>query len=202
MVCWSVTHIQMCRYFIHCYVAIFLHDGFNCCNALWCHHSVCLTGSRAVCYRTAAVHELPSAPVHLLWWQTCIDILNFHSSINFNGFHPFNIKKKDDRTLFFFGACCKSAAIFTLLLRRRFASLHRTANWRPLLKLWVSLLSTYRESSCVSNFYRIFKVFIRLSLLKVMKNKLPRAWEGWGEAWHFLLGKLQGIKIFWHIRCK
>jgi len=31
-------------YFIHCYEAIFLHDGFNCCNALWCHYSVCLTG--------------------------------------------------------------------------------------------------------------------------------------------------------------
>jgi len=29
-------HIQMCGYFIHCYAAIFLHDGFNCCNGLWC----------------------------------------------------------------------------------------------------------------------------------------------------------------------
>jgi hypothetical protein len=27
----------MCGYFIHCYAAIFLHDGFNCCNGLWCH---------------------------------------------------------------------------------------------------------------------------------------------------------------------
>jgi len=50
----------VCGYFIHCYVAIFLHDVFNYCNALWCHHSVCLTGSRRVCYRTNAVHELPS----------------------------------------------------------------------------------------------------------------------------------------------
>ena len=66
MVCWSMTHIQMCGYFIHCYAAIFLHDGSNCCNDLWCHYSVCLTKSRRVCYRTNAVHELSSPLVHLL----------------------------------------------------------------------------------------------------------------------------------------
>jgi len=53
-------------YFIHCYAAIFLHDSFNCCIALWCHHSVCLTRSMRVCYTTNAVHELPSPLVHLL----------------------------------------------------------------------------------------------------------------------------------------
>ena len=84
--------VSIACYFIRCYAAIFLHDGFNCCNALWCHHSVCLTRSRTVCYRTNAVHELPSPPVHLLQWQTCITILNFHSSMNFNGFPPFIIK--------------------------------------------------------------------------------------------------------------
>jgi hypothetical protein len=36
----------------------------------------------------------------LLQWQTCITILDFHLSMNFDGFHPFT-------TLFFFGACCK-----------------------------------------------------------------------------------------------
>ena len=66
MVCWSMTHIQMCGYFIQCYAAIFLHDGFNCCNSLWCDYSVCLIRSRRVCYRTNAVHELPSPLVHLL----------------------------------------------------------------------------------------------------------------------------------------
>ena len=50
---------------------------------------VCLTRSRRVCYRTSAVHELPSPLVHLLQWQTCVTILNFHSSTNFDGFHPF-----------------------------------------------------------------------------------------------------------------
>jgi len=57
------------------------------------------------------------------------------------------------------------AAIFTLLLRRRVAFLHRTATCRPLFKPWVSLLSAYRQSSCVSKFYRTFKVFIWLSLI-------------------------------------
>ena len=89
MVCWSMTHIQICGCFIHCYTAIFLHDGFNCCNGPWCHYSVCLTRSRRVRYRTNAVHELPSPLVHLQQWQTCITIMNFHLSMNFNEFHPF-----------------------------------------------------------------------------------------------------------------
>jgi len=48
------------------------------------------------------------------------------------------------------------AASFTLLLHRRVSFLHRTATCRPLFKPWVSLLPTYRQSSCVSNFYRTF----------------------------------------------
>ena len=44
----------------------FLHDGFNCCNGLWCYYSVCLIRSRRVCYRTNTIHELPSPLVHLL----------------------------------------------------------------------------------------------------------------------------------------
>ena len=58
--------VSIACYFIHCYAAIFLHDGFNCCNALWCHYWMCLTRSRRVCYRTNAVHELPSPLAHLL----------------------------------------------------------------------------------------------------------------------------------------
>jgi hypothetical protein len=88
-VCWSTTNIQTCGYFIHCYATILLHDCFNRCNALWCHYSVCLTGLRTVCYRTNANHELLIPLAHLLQWQTCITLLNFHSS------------------LFFFGVCCK-----------------------------------------------------------------------------------------------
>jgi hypothetical protein len=92
----------MCGYFIHCYAAIFLHHRFNCCNDLWCHHSVWLSRSRSVCYKTNAVHELLSSLVLLLYWQTCFTIVNYeyHSSMNFDGFYPLN-------TLFFFGACCK-----------------------------------------------------------------------------------------------
>ena len=66
MVCWSMTNIQICGYFIHCYAAIFLHDGFNCCNGLWCHYSAFPDRSRRICYRTNAVHELPSPLAHLL----------------------------------------------------------------------------------------------------------------------------------------
>ena len=56
-------------------------------------------------------------------------------------------------------------AIFTLLLRRRVAFLHRAATCRPLFKPWVSFGQLIRQSSCVSNFYRTFKVFIWLSLV-------------------------------------
>jgi len=55
------------------------------------------------------------------------------------------------------------ASIFTILLRCCVAFLHRTATCRTLFKTQVSLLSTYRQSSCVSNFCRTFKVFIWLS---------------------------------------
>jgi hypothetical protein len=100
-----MTHIEMCSYFIHCYAVMFLHGGFNRCNALWCHLSVCLTGSKSVCYRTNAVHELLSPPAHLLQWQTCITVLDFHSSMNFDGFHSFTM-------LFFFGVCCRRSSRF------------------------------------------------------------------------------------------
>jgi len=66
------------------------------------------------------------------------------------------------------------ATIFAPLLRRRVAFLHRTATCRPLFKPWVSLFSTYRQSSCVSNFYRTFKVFIWFSLvIKYLLINIP-----------------------------
>ena len=57
------------------------------------------------------------------------------------------------------------AAIFTLLLRRHVAFLHRTATWRPVLNHEYHCCQLTRQSSCVSNFYRTFKVFIWLSLV-------------------------------------
>jgi hypothetical protein len=97
-VCRSTTNIQTCGYFIHCYATIFLHDCLNRCNGRCYHYSVCLTVPRTVCYRTNAVHELLIPLIHLLQWQTCITVLNFPSSTNFDGFLPFT-------TLFFLGAC-------------------------------------------------------------------------------------------------
>ena len=70
-----------------------------------------------------------------------------------------------------------------LLLRRRVAFLHRTATCRPLFKLWVSLLSSYRQSSCVSNFYRTFK-FAQCSCIRNLQEKRRRVrkmspWRVW-----------------------
>jgi len=100
MVWWSMTHIQMCGYFIHCYATIFLHDGFNCCNGLWRHYSLCAWPGRGesvtelMPFMNLIVHSYTCCS------ETCITILNFHSSKNFDGFHPYGM-------LFFFGACCK-----------------------------------------------------------------------------------------------
>ena len=152
-------------YFIQCYAAIFLHDGFNCCIGLSCHYSVYLTGSRRVCYRTNAVHELPSPLVHLLHWQTCITVLNFHSSMNFDGFHPFITSKNG----------WQNAVLLWWMLQAGPQYLHYYC--AVLLHSCIVVPSAghasnheyrccqlTRQSSRVSNFYRTFKVFIWLSL--------------------------------------
>jgi len=46
LITWLVSR---CANISFSYAAIFLHDGFNRCNTLWCHHPVCPTGSRRVC---------------------------------------------------------------------------------------------------------------------------------------------------------
>jgi hypothetical protein len=89
-------------------------------------------------------HELPSPLVHLLQWQTCITILNFHSSMNFDVFHPFTTKTRMTERCFSMVHVASGAALFTLLLRRRVAFLHRTTTYRPLFKPCISLLSTYK----------------------------------------------------------
>jgi len=80
------------------------------------------------------------------------------------GFTPSLLKKRITERCSSLVHVASGAATLTLLLRRRVAFLHRTAICRPLFKPWVSFLSTYRQSSCVLNFYRTFKVSIWLSL--------------------------------------
>ena len=134
--------------------------AFNCCSGLWCHYSVCLTGSRRVYYRTTTVHSyICCSDRHASPYWTFI-----RRWISM-GITPSLLKKTDHRTLFFFGHVASGAAIFTLLLRRRVAFLHRTATCRPLYKPSVSLLSTYRQSSCGLNCYRTFRAFIWPSLV-------------------------------------
>jgi hypothetical protein len=153
----------MCDYFIHRCAAIFLHDGFNCCNGLWCHYSVCLTRSRRVCYRTNAIHELLSplytccsdrhAPPYwtfIRWWILM-------------GYAPSLLKNRWQNTSSLVHAA-SGAAIFTLLLHHCVAFLHRTATCWSLFKPYHCCQLT-RQLSCVLNFYHTFKVLIWLSLL-------------------------------------
>jgi hypothetical protein len=97
-----------------------------------------------VSYRTNAVHKLPSPLVHLLYWQTCITILQFHSSMNSMGCNPSLLKKRMTERCSSLVHAGSGAASFTLLLRRRVAFLHLIATCRPLFKQWVSLSSTYK----------------------------------------------------------
>ena len=165
MVCWSMTYIQMCGYFIHGYAAIFLPDDFNCCNGLWCHHSVCLTRSRRVCYRTNAVHELPIPLVHLLWRQTCITNWTFIrrwiwwvSPLHYlkNGWQNavplWWILQAGPPPLHYYCAVILHSCI--VLPPVGHSSNHQ-----------YHCSQLQRKSSCVSNFYRTFKIFIWLSLV-------------------------------------
>ena len=75
------------------------------------------------------------------------------------------------------------AASFTPLLRRRVAFLHRTATYRPLFKPWVSLLSTYRQSSCVSNFYRTWETKETMERTTVTLETEQAKWPNPGCLW-------------------
>ena len=136
MVCWSMTHIQMCGYFIHCYAAMFLHDGFNCCNGLWCHYSVSWPG------RGESVTEL------MPFMKFLVTDMHHHTELSFvdefRWVSTLHYKKRMTERCSSLVHVASGAVIFTLLLRRGVAFLHRTATCRPLFKPWVSLLSTYK----------------------------------------------------------
>ena len=162
--------VSISFYFIHCYAAIFLHGGFNCYNSLWCQYSVCLTRSRRglMLFMNFLVHPYTCCSDRLAspYWTF------IHRWISM-GFTPSLLKKRMTQSCSSLAPAASGAAIFTLLLRRRVAFLHRTAACRPLFKLSVSLLSTYRQTSCVLNCYRTFKIFIGLSLVVARKLQEP-----------------------------
>ena len=142
MVCWSKTHIQMCGYFIHCYAAIFLHDGFNCFNGLWCHYWMCLTGSRRVCTELMPFMNFLVHSYTCYSYRRALPFWTFIRRWISMGFTPSVFKKRMTEHCSSLVHVSSGAAIFTLLLRRRFALLHRAATCRPLFQPWVSLLST------------------------------------------------------------
>ena len=137
MVCWSLTHIQMWGYFIHCYAAIFLHDGFNCCNGLWCHYSVSWPG------RGESVTEL------MPFMKFLVTDMHHHTELSFvdefRWVSTLHYKKRMTERCSSLVHVANLAAIFTLLLRRRVTFLYRTATCRPLLKPRASLLSAYKK---------------------------------------------------------
>ena len=156
VVCWSITHIQMCFYFIHCYAVIFLHDGFNCCSGLWCHPQCAWPGLGE------SVTELMPFMNFIVYSYTCCS--DRHASPYWTfirrwismGFTPSLLKKQMTERSSSLVHVASGAAIFTLLLRRRVALLHRTATCRPLFKPWVSLLWTYKTIELCFEFLSLF----------------------------------------------
>jgi len=160
MVCWSMTKIQMCSYFIHCYVAIFLHNGFNCCNDLWCHYSCAWPG------QGESVTELMPIMNFLVHLYTCSS--DRHASPYWTFIHWWILMgfTPTERCSFLVHVASR-AAIFTLLLYCTVA-LHSCILLPP-----VSHSSNHeyhccqltRQLSSVSNFYRTFNICIWLSLV-------------------------------------
>jgi len=73
------------------------------------------------------------------------------------GFTPSLLKKRMTERGSSLVHVASGAAIFTLLMRRRVAFLHRTATSS---NHEYHCCQRTRQSSCVSNFYRTFKVLI------------------------------------------
>ena len=144
MVCWSMTYIQMCGYFIHGYAAIFLPDGFNCCNGLG------VTTRCAWPGRGESVTELMPYLNFVVHSYTCCS--DRHASPYWTVIRRWNLmcftisllKIRMTERCSSLAHVASGDAIFTLLLRCRVANLHRTDTCRPLFKPWVSLLLTYK----------------------------------------------------------
>ena len=161
--CRSTTHIQMCRSSIHCYVAIFLHAGFNCCSGLWCLSLLGVPGQ---------VEDSLLQNWCCSWtsWSTrtlaVLTDMHHHTELpfvdEFRWVSPLHYLKRMTERCSSLVHVANRAAIFTLLLRRRVPFLHRTATCRPLFKPWVSLLSTYKTIELCFEFLLYFKVFICL----------------------------------------
>jgi len=107
MVCWSMTHIQMCGYFMHCYAVIFFTMASTAAVA---------SGVTTRCAwhgRGESVTELTLFRNFLLHSYTCCS--DRHASPYWTsicrwilmGFTLSLRKKTNDKTLFLFGACCK-----------------------------------------------------------------------------------------------
>jgi hypothetical protein len=131
-----MSHIDMCGY---CHAAIFLHDGFNCCNGLWCHYSVAWPG------RSESVTELMPFMNFLVHLHTCCS--DRHASPYWTFIHRW-ISMSFTPSLHSSSSSvhvASGAAVFTLLLRRHVAFLRRTATCWQLFKLWVTVLPTYRK---------------------------------------------------------
>jgi len=100
--------------------------------------------------------ELPTPFVDLLLWQTCITVLNLHSSMNFN------------ITLFFPGASLKWGSHLYTDTVTVFVHLHYAAIYSPFCMLFVAHLPTYRIMARNFDFYYKFEVFIWLTLVIYM----------------------------------
>ena len=111
---------------------------------LWLLQLLCLTWTRSIFHWSHTICELPTPFVDLLLWQTCITVLNLHSSMNFNRFHTFTTQKPNNRMLFFPAASLKRGSHLYTDTLTLFVYLHYAATYRPFCTLFAARLPTYR----------------------------------------------------------
>jgi hypothetical protein len=127
MVCWSTTNIQMCRYFIHCYASILLHDCFNRCNGLWCHYCAWPGQGQFVTelmpfmnflfHSYAYCSDRHASP----YWTFIRQWISMGFTLSLSCSSSVRVANR--------------AAVFTLILRCHVAFLHHTATCQPFSKL-------------------------------------------------------------------
>ena len=112
-ICGSITDIQMCSHFKHCYPSVFSNHGIRPVNVVlyaWCWWPTRTTFISNMCStRFKPFHPL----IDLSLTHGALSILSQHTMVNFDRFHSFCPKKPHYTTLFFNGAILQRASMYS-----------------------------------------------------------------------------------------
>ena len=136
--------------------------------------------------------------------DTCITILNVHSSMNFDEFHRFTASKRW-QTLFFFGACCKRCRhLYTTTAPSCCIPASYCRLSTTLQKPWVSLLSTSKKielcSESLSHLQGFHLTLPRISIVKLTRCTISQIYLIFGTALYMFrtvsLSIIRGLRLY------